>query len=47
MQGCDQHPDLLTYATLLDGLCENLHFSKAMTLFQEMEDAKLELSIVV
>ena len=47
MQGIGQHPNVQTYAILLDGLCKNLHFLKAMTLFQAMEDKKLYLNIVI
>jgi pentatricopeptide repeat protein len=47
MQGCSQHPNVQTYAILLDGICKNLHFSEAMTLFQAIEDKKLNLNIVI
>uniref|UniRef100_A0A2N9EWU3 ABC transporter family G domain-containing protein n=1 Tax=Fagus sylvatica TaxID=28930 RepID=A0A2N9EWU3_FAGSY len=41
MQAYGQHPNLQTYANLLDGLCKNNQIAEAMTLFQEMEDKKL------
>uniref|UniRef100_A0A2N9FFD3 Pentatricopeptide repeat-containing protein n=1 Tax=Fagus sylvatica TaxID=28930 RepID=A0A2N9FFD3_FAGSY len=42
-----QHPNPLTYGILLDGLCKNEHFDKAMTLLQEIEDNKLHPNIVI
>ncbi|KAB1224490.1 hypothetical protein CJ030_MR2G016379 [Morella rubra] len=42
-----QHPDIQTYALLLDGLFKNKQLTQAMTLFQQMEDRGLELDIVV
>jgi pentatricopeptide repeat protein len=33
MQGCGKHHNVQTYAILLDGLCKNLHFLEALTLF--------------
>ncbi|GLT72723.1 hypothetical protein SLA2020_446310 [Shorea laevis] len=47
MRGCGQPPDRQTCAILLDGLFKNLHFPEAMTLFQEMEDKRLDLNIVI
>jgi pentatricopeptide repeat protein len=34
MQGIGQYPNVQTYAILLDVICKNLHFPKAMVLFQ-------------
>uniref|UniRef100_A0A2N9GTF5 Uncharacterized protein n=1 Tax=Fagus sylvatica TaxID=28930 RepID=A0A2N9GTF5_FAGSY len=36
-----------TYGILLDGLCKNKCFDEAMTLFQEIEDKKLDRDIVI
>ena len=42
-----QHPDVQTYAVLLDGLFKNKNFAEAMALFQEMEDNKLHHNTVI
>ena len=47
MQSHGQHPDLVTYSILLDGLFKNYYYKKAMRLFREMKDSKMDLDVVV
>ena len=42
-----QHPDVQTYAVLLDGLFKKKNFAKAMALFREMEDNKLHHNTMI
>ncbi|TQD90872.1 hypothetical protein C1H46_023551 [Malus baccata] len=46
MQGCGQLPDVQTFNVLLDDLCKNQQFPKAMELLREMKHKKLDLTIV-